>query len=253
MVTSSWIACPKPNPRAKIRLFCFPYSGASASVFFPWIEILPSTVEVYPVQLPGRGNRVSEPVYTYLPDLIDAIEDALLPSFSEKPFALFGHSMGALISYELSWRLESVHQLIPKMLFVSGHNAPHLPDKNEPMHDLDEDEFLERLRKLNGTPEEVLQDRELLELVMPILRADFKLSETYPGEGEKVISSPICACGGLQDVYLDREGLEAWGELTRGGATSRLFPGDHFYLNKNRIYLLQVIAQELNRTIDLNP
>jgi medium-chain acyl-[acyl-carrier-protein] hydrolase len=249
---NSWIACPKINPRAKVRLYCFPYSGASASIYYPWIEILPPSIEVFPVQLPGRGYRVSEAPFEEITCLIQVLDKEILNSLTEKPFALFGHSMGALVAYELSKQLEKNHQLSPLILFVSGHNAPHIPDRADPIHHLEESDFLDRIRKLNGTPEEILRDKELVDLLLPILRADFKLSETYEWELGKMLSCPIIACGGLQDEYLDKNGLDAWGDLTEHGSSIRFFPGDHFYLNQNRHSLLQVIAQELNKVIDLN-
>jgi medium-chain acyl-[acyl-carrier-protein] hydrolase len=249
---SNWISSPKINPHARVRLFCFPYSGASASTYYPWIDILPPSIEVIPLQLPGRGNRVSEKPFTDIKNLIQVLENVLFDSLSEKPFAFFGHSMGALVAYELSKQLEKNHQLSPLILFVSGHNAPHIPDRADPIHHLEESDFLDRIRKLNGTPDEVLRDKELVNLLLPILRADFKLSETYEWKLGKILSCPIIACGGLQDEYLDKNGLDAWGELTEYGSSIRFFPGDHFYINQNRHSLLQVIAQELNKVIDLN-
>ena len=249
---SNWITSPRTNSQARVRLYCFPYSGASASVYYPWIEILPTSIELIPVQLPGRGKRVSEAPFTDLHKLVLVLEKALINSFIEKPFAMFGHSMGALVAYELSRRLEKNYQLSPLILFASGHNAPHLPDRADPIHHLEESAFLDRIRKLNGTPEEVLQDQELVDLLIPILRADFKLSETYEYKAGHCLSCPVIGCGGLQDEYLDRKSLDAWRELTDYGSSIRLFPGDHFYLNQNRHSLLQVIAQELNKVIDLN-
>jgi medium-chain acyl-[acyl-carrier-protein] hydrolase len=247
---SAWIKAPRPNPRAKVRLFCFPYSGASASMYYSWVDILPASVEVYPVQLPGHGNRVSEIPYTSLPPLIDAVESALLP-YLDKPFAFFGHSMGALVSFELARRLEKKHALLPVYLFVSGHNAPQIPDETEHIHALPEHELLDKLRMLNGTPEEVFQDPELRDLLIPVLRADFTVCETYNFKADQLLDCPICACGGLGDKYIDRYGLQAWSELTTGTFSLRLFPGDHFYLNNERMYLLQAIAQEINSVIDL--
>lgn len=228
-----------------MRLYCFPYSGASASIYYPWLDILPNCIEICPVQLPGRGNRISEAPFTSLPALLNALETGLDPTFSDKPFAFFGHSMGALIGFELARRLEARYRTSPVYLFVSGHSAPQLPDESEPMYVLENGEFIEKLRSLNGTSEEILQDPELLELVLPILRADFELSETYNFIEGSPLECPICACGGLQDKFLDRDGLEAWKVHTTQKFSVRMFQGDHFYLNHNRIYLLQVIAQEL--------
>jgi len=242
--TNPWIACPRPNPQARLRLFCFPYSGAGASIFYPWLDYLPTAIEVCPVQLPGRETRLSEPLFTRMGPLVRAAAQALLP-YLDKPFAFFGHSLGALVSFELARYLRREHGLSPVHLFVSGHNAPQLPDRDPPIHDLPEPEFLEELRRLNGTPEEVLQHPELRELIFPILRADFEVCDTYVYEPDDPLNCPISAFGGLRDEHLSREGLEAWREQTIASFSLRMFPGDHFYLNTDRPLLLRALAREL--------
>lgn len=249
-MTSNWITIPKPNARARLRLFCFPYSGASASIYYPWVEILPSAIEVCPVQLPGRGSRISETPYTTLDELIPETEASLKP-YLDKPFAFFGHSMGALIGFELSRSLQENGDNLPIILFVSGHNAPHLPDTSEPIHSLPEHEFVTQIKSMNGTPDEILDDPELRDLLIPILRADFSVCETYSYRSNTPLNCSICACGGLGDPYIDREGLKAWRNHTQKEFSLRLFPGNHFYLNDDRIYLLQAIAQEINGVFDL--
>lgn len=249
-MTSSWITIPKPNARAKVRLFCFPYSGASASIYYPWVEILPPGIEVCPVQLPGRGNRISENSYTSLGELIPEAEESLKPYF-DKPFAFFGHSMGALIGFELARLLQSNGEDLPVILFVSGHNAPHLPDTSEPIHALPTPEFVAQIKSMNGTPDEILEDPELRDLLLPILRADFSVCETYSYRNEMPLDCSICACGGLGDPYVDREGLKAWSRHTVKEFSMRLFQGNHFYLNDDRLYLLQAISQEINKVLDL--
>lgn len=247
---SNWLSQTKMNPKAVLRLFCFPYSGAAASIFYSWSNMLPDSIEVCPVQYPGHGTRIGEPLVLDLEELVENAVDALLP-FLDKPFAFFGHSMGALIAFEFTRKLRNQGQEKPVYLFVSGHNAPQLPDEQEQLHKLPENEFIERVRKLNGTPEDVLQNDELRELVIPILRADFQVSETYKYTIEPPLECPICACGGLEDPYTNREGLEAWKEQTSSHATTRLFPGDHFYLGGSKAMLLQVIAREINRIYQL--
>jgi medium-chain acyl-[acyl-carrier-protein] hydrolase len=245
---NEWISCPRPNPAARVRLFCFPYSGAAANIYYPWSEILPPTWEVCPVQLPGRGARMREPLADRLGPQVDAIAAGLAP-YLDKPFAFFGHSMGALISFELARQLRRSDAAMPVRLFVSGHQAPHLPDRNPPLHALPEPEFIARLRELNGTPEEVLQHAELLQLLVPILRADFAVCETYVYRAEPPLACPISAFSGLGDDYVDREELEAWREQTMGAFSIRMFPGDHFYLNTARPYLLQALARDLEQTL----
>jgi medium-chain acyl-[acyl-carrier-protein] hydrolase len=250
MNNNPWISCPKPNPKAKIKLFCFPYSGANATIYYSWSGILPNFIEVNPIQIPGRGNRISEPSYRNIQDLAQAAAEALDPHF-DKPFAFFGHSMGALVSFELARVLRDTSKAELKYLFVSGHQAPQVPDEREVFYNLPEEEFISKLRVLNGTPEEVLQDDELRELIIPVLRADFEACDTYIYRSEKPLECPICACSGLQDKYVSRNGLQAWEKQTINKFTRRLFPGDHFYINSAHMLLLKVIAQELSSVLNL--
>lgn len=233
-----------------MRLFCFPYSGAAASVFYPWADVLPATIEVCPVQLPGHGTRLAEPLHDRLGPLVTALA-AALPPYLDVPFAFFGHSMGALISYELACLLRR-QGLTPVHLFVSGHGAPHLPDRNPPLHQLPDAEFVAKLRQLNSTPEEVLRHTELLQLLTPILRADFAVCETYIYRPEPPLSCPISAYSGLGDDYVNREELQGWRERTSAAFSLRMFPGDHFYLNTARHYLLQALARELDASLSRN-
>ena len=239
-----WFVITKPRPRAKIRLFCFPYSGAGANVFFQWPNILPDSVEICAVQYPGRGMRLSEPPITRMDDLVNALAP-LLRTYFDKPFALFGHSLGAVAAFELARKLRRDYGVLPAHLIVSGHSAPQIPDRRPPIHALPDEAFIAELRKLNGTPEEVLQNKELLGLLIPILRADFELSETYVYTPDAPLEMPLAAFGGLNDPFINRSELEAWSEHTNADFRLRMFPGDHFYLNTNRSLLLQALAREL--------
>lgn len=244
---NGWLVKPKPNPQATLRLFCFPYSGAGASVYYKWADVLPNTLEVCAVQLPGRETRLTEPLFNHLEPLTEELAAALLPAL-QGPFAFFGHSMGALISYELTRYLRRQGGPQPQHLLVSGHTAPQLPDREPPIHALPEPAFLEKLRELDGTPEAVLEHPELRELLLPILRADFSVCETYAFSDSAPLACAIAAFGGLQDAYVSREQLAAWQALTRGPFSLRMFPGGHFYLNQNQMLLLKAVAQELLRT-----
>ena len=159
---TGWLSYPKPNPQASIRLFCFPYAGGSAVVFRSWPEALPSNVEVVAVQPPGRGARIMEAPFTSLTPLVEAVAEAMRPQL-DKPFAFFGHSLGALISFELTRRLRSLGAPQPARLFVSGTGAPQLGQANRPIHALPDSELMEALRNLNGTPAEVLDNAELMQ------------------------------------------------------------------------------------------
>jgi medium-chain acyl-[acyl-carrier-protein] hydrolase len=247
--SNAWVSSPRPNPQANLRLFCFPYSGAGASIFYPWQNVLPPAIEVCPVQLPGRETRLAEPPFTRLPPLVGELAPALLPLL-DKPFAFFGHSMGTLVSFELARCLRQHYGLSPVHLMVSGHNAPQTPDDEPPIHDLPEHEFTQKVRELNGIPEDVLANAELWQLLLPILRADFTVCETYAYQPGRPLQCSITVLGGLQDESLTRQGLQAWREHTTAAFSVRMFPGDHFYLNTARSLLIETIARELYQWVN---
>jgi len=182
-----------------------------------------------------------------MPALLDALVPALLP-YLDRPYAFFGHSMGALISFEVTRYLGRMgHSVKPLYLFVSGCRAPQLPDSDPLTYDLPEPEFIEQLRHLKGTPEAVLQDAELLHLFLPLLRADFSLCETYNYIHEKPLACPLSAFGGLQDARVPREALEAWREQASGDFKMRFFDGGHFFFQKEKelCSLLKVLSCDL--------
>jgi len=240
----SWITCRKPIPKARLRVFCFPYAGSGVSIFRAWSDSLPAEVEVCPVQLPGRGTRLMEPPFTRLSPLIQALAQALFPLL-DKPFAFFGHSLGALVSFELARQLRRQYAVQPVRLFISADRAPQIPNRDPPIHNLPEGEFLVELRRLNGTPREVLEDEELRQIMLPLLRADFAVYETYGYSTEPPLNCPISAFGGLQDHRVSRGDLEAWREQTSVSFSLRMFPGDHFFLNTTQPPLLGALSQEL--------
>jgi medium-chain acyl-[acyl-carrier-protein] hydrolase len=241
---NSWVSVPQPLDQARIRLFCFPYAGGSSLIYRKWPEELPNEVEVLLLQLPGRGSRLHEPPFTQLDALVQAIGESILP-YLNKPFAFFGHSMGALISFELARYLRRVEGPTPAQLFLSGRTGPQILDADPPTYDLPEDEFLEELRRLNGTPLEVLEHPELMKLMIPLLRADFSVCQTHAHKVEPPLSCPITAFGGLKDHEIPRESLEAWREHTAAEFKLRMLPGDHFFLNSDQPQLLRIVAQEL--------
>jgi medium-chain acyl-[acyl-carrier-protein] hydrolase len=161
------------------------------------------------------------------------------------PFAFFGHSMGALISFELARQLRRQHAPGPIALFVSAHRAPQRPAPNPPVHSLPQDEFVEELRRLNGTPEAVFQDAELMQLLLPTLRADFAVCETYTYMPEEPLECPILAFGGLQDHEVSRDDLAAWRAQTHRTFKLRMVPGDHFFLHSARASLVCVVSRAM--------
>ncbi|MBV9927177.1 MAG: thioesterase [Acidobacteria bacterium] len=234
------------NPQAALRLFCFPYAGGSAQIYRQWPASLPAAVEVCPVQLPGRGNRLLEPPFTTMAEVVAYLSDAVGP-FLDKPFAFFGHSMGAVISFELARSLRRARGVEPRHLFVSGRRAPQLPRTRPPIHQLPAPELIEELRRLNGTPREVLANAELMQLMLPVIRADFAVVSSFRYTAEPPLGCPITALGGLQDEDVPREHLEAWREQTSAACTVRMFAGDHFFLQSAEPLLLRVLARDLQQ------
>jgi medium-chain acyl-[acyl-carrier-protein] hydrolase len=245
---NNWLTCPKPNPRATMRLFCFPYAGGRASTFRTWPDELPVEIELYAIELPSRGRRIKEPPITRMEPLVRAIAGAI-ESLLDKPFCFFGHSMGALTSFELARLLRRERCPQPSHLFVAGATAPQIKDAHPVRFDLPEPEFIDVLRHLNGTPREVLENDELLQLMLPTLRADFELLELYEYADEPPFSFPITAFGGLQDKEVSREDLEGWRVQTASTFILRNFPGDHFFLHTDRSRVLWAMSQELNSLV----
>src|ERR1043166_8527346 len=220
----------RPNPRARLRLFCFPYAGGGAEIYRLWPQNLPSEVEVCVAQLPGRGTRLREQPFTSLDALVEAATEAIAP-WLDKPFALFGHSMGAMISFELARRLRDQDGPQPAHLFVSGRRAPQLPN-NEPItYNLPEAELGQILLRLTGTPKAVVQ--------------------TYVYRPDVPLDCPLTAFGGLRDSEVSREQVEAWREQTTSEFALRMLPGGHFFLDdaQSQTLLLSAIARELHQLL----
>jgi medium-chain acyl-[acyl-carrier-protein] hydrolase len=248
--TSNWLPAGEWQNRAGFRLFCFPYAGGTASLYRGWAARLAAQAQVLPVELPGRGARLKEPPFVNLPPLVEVLAGVLAPLL-DSPFALFGHSMGATIAFELARHLRRRGAPGPQALFVSGRRAPQVPDSDPLTYNLPTDEFIEELGKLNGTPKEVLTHTELMELTLPLLRADFQLTQTYEYIPETPLECPITAYCGLADVDVGREQMQPWEEQTSSGFALRMVPGDHFFLRSpsSVSILLGSLAQELTSII----
>jgi medium-chain acyl-[acyl-carrier-protein] hydrolase len=244
--SNKWFFFPNPNPEAAARLFCFHYAGGGAHVFNGWPERLPPNVEMVAIQLPGRGRRIGEPHIKRLAPLSGAIAQELLP-YLDKPFVFFGHSLGALLCFETARDLRRENQRQPAHLFVSATEAPHCRSREELLSGLPKSALVERLREFNGTPVEVLQSDELLDLMLPTLRADFELCETYEYRPEPPLECPMTIYGGLEDNEVDAGRLAAWSEMTVGTSKIRMFPGGHFYFNSSPEVFLQTFAGDLLR------
>jgi surfactin synthase thioesterase subunit len=245
-VKNVWVASyHKPNPRAAVRLFCFPYAGGGASVFAGWMSRLSPDIEVCPVQLPGRENRLSDPPLTSAGEAARLAVEALAPYF-DMPFAFFGHSLGALVAYESAQALRRAGGPQPRHLIISARRAPQLPPDSETTWQLPDADFRRRLEELDGTPKEVLQHEELLALILPLLRADFRLAESYTHPaGNEPLDCPVAAFGGRQDTDITEDELAAWRGVTRGGFSLKMLDGGHFFIHSHAAELMSDVSRVL--------
>lgn len=238
--TNVWLLT-EPQAKDQLRLFCFPYAGGGASIYRGWADAFPSEVGVYPIQLPGREYRIAERAHADMESLVEEISRAI-SSYLDRPFLFFGHSMGTRIAFELVRTLRNKGQRNPLGLIVSGGRAPHIPEP-KPIYHLSDEEFVQALRRFAGTPEAILQSKELMELFMPVLRADFTLDETYVYTDAPPLDCPIIAYCGTEDEEANREDMEAWADHTDESFTLEMVEGGHFFLTTNKGMLLASVAK----------
>lgn len=225
-----------------MRVFALPYAGGGASIYNGWSAALPEGIEWVSVQLPGRERRLLEKPYRQLPPLLDALEEALAPLL-DKPFAFFGYSMGTRIALGLAQRWQARGAPMPVGLVLAAAGAPHL--QRHSRETLNDAEFIDLLRKYEGTPSEIFAHKELLDMVLPTLRADFAIADgVMPAQP---VGCPLIAYGGDQDPHAPLDSLEKWRELTRGEFRTRVFSGKHFFLRTAREPLLTALREDLTR------
>lgn len=251
-ITNSWIEFRQPLPKASLKLFCFPYAGGSAALYRTWQGHLPPSIEVCPVQLPGRARRLGEALLLSIPEMVEATAEGLR-SHLAGPFAFFGYSMGALLGFELARLLQAQKRTPPLSLIVAGSRAPHLQALERSTYELPDAEFLQELRTINGTPREILDDPEAMQLLLPIIRADFKAIQTYRYEPGPKVNCPIAAFGGLEDNYVESEHVRAWQEYTSADFSYSMLPGDHFFINQSLPAVLREVHLSLFPIINSLP
>jgi medium-chain acyl-[acyl-carrier-protein] hydrolase len=242
---SNWIWHTPRRSTPRLRLLCLPNAGAGASTFRAWSASIPEDIEVLPVQLPGREERLSERPFDNLPELIEALGPAIEPWLEDVPFAIYGHSMGALIAFELARWLRTTYRPLPRHLFLAGHRGPHLPDPGPLFHTAPDVGLLDELRRLCGTHPHVLNNRELMALYLPTVRADLAVCETYSYTRAAPLRCPITAYGGTRDTEASVAELVGWRDHTFGRFELRMFTGDHFFPISARSQLLESIVAHL--------
>ena len=212
----------------RVRLFCLPHAGSGAAVFYRWRRLLPPAIEAVPVLFPGRETRLAEPPPARVDDVVEALTDAAQGEF-HLPYAFFGHSMGALLAYKWARRIHAVGLPSPTCLILSGKEAAHVSSRHRRLHQLPDEELVEQLRQRYGTPGPSLADPELRAVLLPTLRSDLRLVESYRHGPEARLDCPLVVLAGADDRSVSKAGLAAWAELTDGPVSSARLPGDHFY------------------------
>lgn len=239
-VADPWLWTPRPVARRRVRLFCFPYAGGSATAYRTWPDGLPPDVEMLAVQLPGRGPRLREPAIGRPGPLLDQIEGAL-SRYLDAPFAFFGHSMGAQIAFELTRRLRRQGRPLPAHLFLSGRRAPGRPIFPAP-GPRSHDDLLALLRRYGGTPPGVLENEELLEIILPPFRADLELLDAWRDEPEPPLDVDMTLLGGRDDPTPTIADIDAWRDQTRAHCALHVLPGGHFFLHTEEAAVLRLVS-----------
>ncbi|WP_330257831.1 thioesterase II family protein [Streptomyces murinus] len=242
-----WIRRFHPRPDARVRLVCLPHAGGSASFYFPVSRSMPEDVDVLCVQYPGRQDRRGEPLVDSLPVLADKVHQALLP-WADRPLALFGHSMGASLAYELARRLERDQEIVPAALIASGRRAPSR-HRVETVHLRDDDGLVAEMRALSGTNPQLLGDEEILRMILPAVRADYRAAETYTWEPGPPLRCPVTCLVGDDDPKVTVAEAAAWSEHTEGPFALKVFPGGHFFLAEHQPEIIRLITARLEAPV----
>jgi acyl transferase domain-containing protein len=234
-----WVRCLQPNPQARLRLFCLPYAGSGAAIYRTWANALPATIELCAIQLPGREDRLHEPAYRQWSALIAALVEGIHP-YLDKPFAIFGHSMGALLGYEVACALHQQHNVQPSHLLVSAHRAPQIVGQSTYRSRW---ELLEDLYRQAGVDDALRQESDLMTMSKEVFSADLDLSKSYRYRPSPPLTCPLTVLGGSEDAICSPEALEAWRDHTTGPFTLHWLPGNHFFIHHARARLLSLLAE----------
>ncbi|MER6592465.1 alpha/beta fold hydrolase [Micromonospora purpureochromogenes] len=238
--SGAWIRRFHPAPDAPTRLVCFAHAGGSASYFYPVSQALSPGLDVLAVQYPGRQDRRAEPAFEDVPRLVDALVDEVAV-WADRPLALFGHSLGATVAYEVARRLQARGTEV-SALFASGRRAP---SRHRPawVHEGDDEALISEMLKLEGTDAQMLTDPELVRMILPALRADYKAAETYRYQPGPPLTCPVYALTGDADPQVDVPDAESWREHTTGPFALHVFSGGHFYLNRHAPQVMALIRR----------
>ncbi|MFF1560542.1 thioesterase II family protein [Streptomyces sp. NPDC058279] len=245
--TGLWVRRYHASDESPIQLVCLPHAGGSASFYFPMSQSLAPAVDVLSVQYKGRQDRRDEPGITDIGAFADALTAQLIP-WLDRPLAFFGHSMGAVLAFEVTRRLERDHGTSPVRIFASGRRSPS-SYRHETVHLRDDDGIVREMRELSGTDARILGNEEILRMVLPAIRSDYTAIENYRAAPEDVVRAPITVLTGDADPKTSREEADAWESHTTGGFDIHRFPGGHFFLANHQEPIMKIIREELDAAV----
>lgn len=224
-----WIVPLTSNSSAKLTLLLFPYAGGSASVFTKWVNYLPKSINISAVQYPGRWERFNEPFMTEFKPLVDSLSLAIIQEI-KGPFILLGYSLGALVAFEISRRFETTKKNIPLLLIAVSRNSPNYKSPLAHIHKLKDTDFISEVQtRYGGIPKQVLQDPEMMQIFLPILRNDLRLFELYVYQETGLLGIPTTVCFGKEDTLISKDKIQLWDSVCKNPVDYRIFNGSHFF------------------------
>jgi medium-chain acyl-[acyl-carrier-protein] hydrolase len=248
--TTQWFLGRLPDPEAGLRVFCFPFAGGGAGTYRPWLQNRPKELDFLPLQPPGRETRIREAPLLSMSEMTEAIVGVIAP-WLDLPFAFFGYSLGSIVAFEVARKLRAAGHNAPRLLVVSARVAPHLPLDEHADYLRSDQALIKKVRNGGGTPEEVLQQPELLALLLPVLRADFVLNASYEFHPEMPLECPIVAYAGSADAGAPIPQVRAWARHTCAPFRLRLFPGTHFFIKERPLDVLHALFLDLAPYLDV--
>jgi len=242
LVDSRWFLITRPKPRAQYRLFCFPYAGGSATAFNSWEDLLPSSIELVAIQPPGRANRMDEDPLTSVADMAGQLARAL-PSMLDRPYLVYGHSLGAIVSFEVLHALQAGRLPAPRWYFCAARRAPQAPPRIGPIHEYPLEKFKSELKSFNGTPDVILENDDLMELLVPMLRTELKAAYVYHREPDAKLECNVSVFGGARDQVVLPQELAGWQDHFSAPMDLRIFAGGHFFMEDNKKLVVNAICE----------
>lgn len=243
--SSKLICIPSRRKNPRLRLFCFPYAGGGIATFNPWNQLLPAEIEVAIITLPGRGSRLIEPAYSSMAEIVENLFKAFQNEQPSIPCLFFGHSMGARIAYELMAKMQAHNHPLPKHFFASGSIAPTRLRKKKSIHHLSDEALIRKLGKMNPGSREVLANKELASMLLPSLRADFRIVETYQCLHATQLACSVSVFAGKRDDEAKAAEILPWHALFSSHTTPHWFEGNHFFVDSHRVSVTKEIVRIL--------